>query len=333
MSNRRIGKIFLAALPALLLTAAQQAQADGLDNAVRSLARKALPLKSADSADCVDWQNHTAVSDARSAQLRALFLSEAGIAPTTPAASQGKCALKVTVEPTPTEIVIVAQTLSGTGDRVFLVEASREEAPAADGTGAPIEMEKELLLQGEPRILDAVELKDSTGDGGSLVVLTRDAVSFYRSQASVWNLTRVLALPRGGEPQRDPRGELRLVQGDADALQINLPGRVCRANIGASGPIDCVPHVDSWRGEILPVTCDGVSEGLGSDGGDWSQLDRVQLMNPLLPETQTPVAGVSVPGPVLSLATGNTANVFTATVFNLATGNYEVYRVTLGCRN
>jgi len=333
VSNRRIGNFVLAAIPAFLLSSPQQAQADALDNAVRSLARRTLPVRSADSAACVDWQNHAAVSDARSLQLRAVFLSEAGIPQSAPSAGQGNCPLKVNIERTPTEIVFVAQAVSSAEDRVFLTEVPREDAPAAASSGAPVQMEKELLLQQTARILDAVELKDQAGDGSSLVVLTRDAVSFYRSEAGDWDLTRSQPLPGGGELQRDPRGELQIIPGAAEALQIILPGRICGTRISSNAPISCQAHEESWRGEALPISCDGVAESLGSDGGDWSQPDRILLMNPLLPRTQTPLAGVSVPGPVLSLAAGNTANVFTATVFNLAAGNYEVYRVTLGCRN
>ena len=54
-------------------------------------------------------------------------------------------------------------------------------------------------------------------------------------------------------------------------------------------------------------------------------------MNPSLPQTQTSIAELSMPGPVLSLSSGEALRADTAAVFNLATGNYEVYRIVLAC--
>jgi hypothetical protein len=333
VSNRRIRNFLFAALSAFLLFFPKLMQADALDDAVRDLARRTLSMKTADTITCVDWQNHAAVTDTRSLQLRSLFVSEAGIAQAAPGAGEGNCALKVNVERTPSEIVFIAQTPSSAGVEVFLTEVPRGEAPAAASSGATIHLEKELLFQQGARILDAAERKDSTGDGSSLIVLTLDTVSLYEAQAGGWNLRWSQPIPSGGTLRRDPRGELHFAADNPDALQIFLSGRICEANIGGGGPIRCRSNQNSWREEILPVSCQGAGEELSTDTGDWSHPDRILLINPALPSSQTPIAGVNLPGPVLSLTPGNKENVVSATIFNLAAGNYEVYRITLGCGN
>ena len=59
--------------------------------------------------------------------------------------------------------------------------------------------------------------------------------------------------------------------------------------------------------------------------------DRLELVNPALPPAQTPVAELATNGPVLSISSGEALRADTVVVFNLSTGNYEVYRVSLAC--
>ena len=44
-----------------------------------------------------------------------------------------------------------------------------------------------------------------------------------------------------------------------------------------------------------------------------------------------PVAGLATNGPVVSISSGEALRADTVVVFNLSTGNYEVYRVSLAC--
>ena len=59
--------------------------------------------------------------------------------------------------------------------------------------------------------------------------------------------------------------------------------------------------------------------------------DRLELVNPSLPAMQAPVAELATAGPVLSISSGEALRADTAVVFNLSTGNYEVYRIALAC--
>jgi len=60
--------------------------------------------------------------------------------------------------------------------------------------------------------------------------------------------------------------------------------------------------------------------------------DRLELLNSSSPQAQGPaVTELATPGPVLSISSGEALRGDTAVVFNLATGNYEVYRIALAC--
>jgi hypothetical protein len=52
-----------------------------------------------------------------------------------------------------------------------------------------------------------------------------------------------------------------------------------------------------------------------------------------VPKSASSVAELDLPGPALSVSNGQRTRSDTAVVFNLSTGNYEVYRITLACGN
>jgi hypothetical protein len=335
VSIRRLRNCVLPALFLFLFLLSNPAAAfaDSLDGAVRNLVRRVVPMVTSTRIACVSWENREAVSDARSLQLRALFLNELGLAKVTPIDGATNCALQVAISKTPTDIVFVAQLNSGERKRVFFSEAPRADSVAASSS-ASVQMERQLLVQQSAFILDALEIPGRNAVGGLLVVLTRDAISLYSSDGSLWIAATSQPLPRTKETPRSPRGELRWIADAPDTLQIVLPAKVCRMNLSTSGPLTCQGATDAWRhGPATVPDCDGGTWDLRTDSGDWSQPDRILLTNPALPRTQTPLASTSLPGPVISLAPGAAPNAYTATVSNLSTGNYEVYRVTVSCRN
>ncbi len=84
---------------------------------------------------------------------------------------------------------------------------------------------------------------------------------------------------------------------------------------------------------ILASACGRGVWRLSADPGDWSVPDRLLLRNSLLPNSAPSAAELDLPGPSLSISTGRHMQSDTTVVFNLATGNYEVYRITLACAN
>ena len=84
---------------------------------------------------------------------------------------------------------------------------------------------------------------------------------------------------------------------------------------------------------FLASPCDRGAWWLSGESEDWSVPDRLLLRNPALPKSAPPAAELDLPGPSLSISTGRHMQSDTTVVFNLSTGNYEVYRVTLACGN
>jgi hypothetical protein len=306
--------------------------ADALEDAVRALARRALPMAQAAKTVCVSWENHDAISDSRSLHLRSLFLAVLGIEQTSVGMDAGNCAIEVALNHTPTQLVLVAEIGVGEEKRVVISEIPRSETAGSAVTSSSVRLEKELLLQQREPILDALEIEGKNGETSSLLILASHGVSIFQLGTGGWKLKSSQSVARADGIQRAPRGELRLSAGSLEELQILFPGRICQMSMSQSGPVTCLSSSESWRAEVLPApSCDGAAWGLRADSGDWSVPDRILLLNTLLPKTQTPLAGIGLPGPVLSLAPGSSPSVFAAVVFNLSTGNYEVYRVTLAC--
>jgi hypothetical protein len=79
---------------------------------------------------------------------------------------------------------------------------------------------------------------------------------------------------------------------------------------------------------ILPV-CGGTNQFLASGGRDYTQTDSLQVFQT---ELNGPVAmsgELDFPGPILALHIAPDAP--RAIVRNLATGNYEAYRLDISC--
>lgn len=335
VSIRRLRNCVLSVtLLLLLLSSPAATRADSFDAAVRDLVHRVVPMLTATRVACVSWENRQAISDARSLQLRTLFLAELGVTKATPAENGANCGLQVAISKTPTEIVFVAQLDSGERKRIFFSEAPRADSGTA-ASSTFVQMEKQLLVRQSGMILDALEIPGRGGEGAVLAVLGREALSLYSPDAGLWIATSTQPLPRSKENQRAPRGELRWNADPSGTLQIALPGMICLKNLNDdSVPLACQAATDDWRsGAAAVADCEAGSWNLQTGSGDWSETDRILLMNSGLPRTQTPIAATSLPGPVISLSPGIAPHTYITSAFNLSTGNYEVYRVTVSCRN
>jgi hypothetical protein len=82
---------------------------------------------------------------------------------------------------------------------------------------------------------------------------------------------------------------------------------------------------------LLSSSCDARVWWLRGDGGDRTEPDRLELTVSSVSQGSASLAELSMPGPVLSISSGEALRADTAVVFHLSTGNYEVYRITLAC--
>jgi hypothetical protein len=330
-----LGGHFAGAAVFLLLTTPVFAQGGPLENTVRSLARRILPvIQGSQAKTCLDWQNRGALPEALSMQLRLAFLGELRSLPISSMQDSRPCDFRVLIQRTPTHFVFAAQIATGEAGRVLIGQIPHDEVAPLAVSGPGLHLQKELLWQQNDRIFDALQIPESSGESGSVVVLSRDAVSLLRKESTDWKLQRSWPLADSPADQRAPRGELQLAPDHAGFVRIVFPGKICEFDPGGSAPPVCQIRSEAWRGPIqIRSQCGSATWDLRAGSGDWSVPDRITLIDPSLPKEQAPLAEMSLSGPVLSLSGSDAAQDVTAVVFNLATGNYEVYAITLDCTN
>jgi hypothetical protein len=77
-------------------------------------------------------------------------------------------------------------------------------------------------------------------------------------------------------------------------------------------------------------SCDTSTWRLLGEGLDWTQPDRLLLVNAEMKRDEA-VASLDFAGPLLRLAAAEDGKSALAVVFNLTSGSYEVYRITMVC--
>lgn len=248
------------------------------------------------------------------------------------AAATWNCGVSVYLERTPSQVVVTADVENGNGKQVLFAAIPRGGIPSENGNVSTPRLEKELLWQQGERILDAIFVRGEDGAGDRLVVLQKDALKVHEKRSGSWKEMQSKPLGDATATQRSPHGELYYSLDQTDRVKMVLAGKTCQANLGDAAAPSCQQNLDVWRtGTLLSSPCSSQVWWLRSDGGDMTVPDRLELVNPSLPATQAPVAELATPGPVLSISSGEGLRADTAVVFNLSTGNYEVYRIALAC--
>jgi hypothetical protein len=324
----------LCTIQFLFCVAAVHARDDSPERYVRELARRVSAELPRNRIGCVNWTNHEAVSEAKSQQWKGLFAEElqskAGdVAPSSPE----NCAVNVDLQRTPTQIVLAAEVANGGGEKAHLFAAiPRAGIPAENIGGAMPRMEKELLWQQSERILDAIFVRGENSAGNRLIVLQKDALIIYERLGTEWKAALTKPLGETSVTQRAPRGEIYFSLDQPDRVKIVFAGKSCQAVLRDDSALTCQGSSEAARtGMLLVSSCDSRTWWLRGDGGDMTMPDHLELVQPSTQKTEAAVAELPVPGPVLSISSGEGVRADTAVVFNLATGNYEVYRVALAC--
>jgi hypothetical protein len=319
--------VFLAALPS-------RSRADSLEDAARALARKVSAVPQRESRFSLSWQNHSSLADERSQALKESFTDEFGRENLAEKQASGAHALQVTVEETPAFYVLIASIPTATGEATRISRFARAALPAAGTSGVQYRLLKELIWQQQEPILDAVETAQDSSKPGPLLILGRESLSLYRRESDRWELQDSERIPASEKATRAPRGEIRFSLGAEKLDSIVLPAQSCDVAIGEKIELNCRAASHPWRdGMFLASPCDRGVWWLRAEPGDWSMPDRLLLRNLSLPKSALSAAELDLPGPSLSISAGRRMQSDTAVVFNLSTGNYEVYRITLACAN
>ena len=315
----------------VILFCSPRVQADSGEDATRALARKVASTPSRDARLFLVWENHSVLSEETSLKLRDAFVSELGGSLTTSATSNAPV-LRVTLEETPSQIVLTARVPAGQEEQIHLVAFYKSTQSANSSTGTKIRMQKELVWEQIGQILDAAEFTDQTSKEKVLLLLNKDRVALYKGGDNQWELSDSKVLPGPEKPTRDARGEIRFSQNNS--TQIMLPSKICDVNLSDKIEMHCKDRAEKFReATILTTPCSDSTFLLRSDARDGSIPDRIFLRNPASNKTDSAIAELEFPGSVRSIFPGEDSQRAGAVVFNLSSGVYEVYRVSAVCGN
>ena len=332
---RSCGRFFLIPLLGIFfLCAPSPILADTLEDAARALAHKVSTVPQRERRFLLSWQNHSSLVEEHSQALKDVFTDEFGGANIIEKQEPPSHTLQISVEETPAFYVLVAKipTLDGEATRISRVD--RGVLPSAGNSTGQYHLSKQLIWQQQEPLLDVVEIGNETDGQGPLLILNRDSLSLYQHRGDSWELQDSTRIPKSEKTQRTPRGEIRFSLGNEKQDIIVLPGQTCDVTISEKIDLNCRAASLPWReGMFLSSPCGRSVWWLKAEQGDWSTPDRILLRNPSLPKSAASMTELELPGPALSLSTGRRTQSDTAVVFNLSTGNYEVYRITLSCAN
>ena len=298
----------------------------------------------------LDWENASSLTESQSQALRTQFLEQLNAlhVPVSEDASAPK--LRVWLRESPSKLLFVASLQVAGAEQVRIAEVSRSAISPEDlAPGAPLLMKKLLWRQREP-ILDAVETVVPAKGESSLLVLGKESLSLYKEEEKGAFLQTTAPLPLPLHPTRDPRGRVRFVEDQADAFVIELPGHTCHGKLGDALEPQCTAaplRKSETEDEVVLrtspgpgggaaslTTCDHAAWTLSSDATDHTVAGHLLLRTAQSAAANVPVpASLDVPGPVESISVAADSNSAVTVVFNLLTGNYEVYRVTFSCGN
>jgi hypothetical protein len=330
----------------LALFSAQRLLAETPEGIVRALAQRVAEMRELPEQIAVEWSNVSSLPEAQSLLFREVFLQELGARRTIVPANAGMPLLRVSLRETPTDFLLVAQINEVSGGQVRMTALSKTLFLPTMARGAGFRLARELLWQQPQPILDAREFSESAVGPVNIFLLKADALAIYREADGRLSDVQELRFGNYRYISRDLRGDL---QKNKDGgwvaalpnLTCLLHGPVassdrwtitCSTNGGAERLTDSSASGGDAEPDAVALTssCDGTSWKLLSGESDWTRPDRLLLVGAGMKKDEA-VASLDFGGPVLRVASAENARAALAVVFDLASGNYEVYRVTIAC--
>ena len=216
------------------------------------------------------------------------------------------------------------------------------------GNSMHVTLRAEKFWQGPERILDALEISNGAGKSW-LVLLLPDSLSIQDLQSGAASRMEIVSATA---KSRDPRGRLDAEPGGS-SVWFAAAGQFCKVSLETRGSPECFSNAEAaspaarnfrtladlsptpnllpgmgMERTIAPV-CGGTNQFLATAARDDTQPDTLQVFQ-LEPNGATPMsAPLDFPGPILDLHAAPGPN--RAMVRNLATGNYEAYRLDISC--
>jgi hypothetical protein len=345
----------------LLATSASILSAQTPDEAVRGLSRRVAEIHELPEKVALEWSNVSSLPEPESIILREAFVKELSSHRQIVAADSSVTLLRVAVRETPTDFLLVARAPTASGEQVRMAGVARTAFLPVMTRGNGLRLAKQLLWQQAETILDAAEFAEfpvgtmpagvvPAGVGNAaanrvayIFILKPDALVIYRDEGE--RLSEIQELPFSGYKyvSRGLRGEIR--RGKDGSIVVALPGLNCTvhgpATTGERWAMQCGAPTTSETTTApaaapdavvttLSSNCDAISWRLLGEASDWTQTDRLLLVNAEMKREEA-VAAVDFAGPVRRMAGAGDGKSALAMVFNLSSGSYEVYRIAVIC--
>ena len=322
------------------------------EDAVRGLARRIAEMRELPEKVSLEWTNISSLPEAESMVLRGVFVKELGRRVGS-AEEPAVATMQVSVRETPTNFLLVARMVMANGEQVRMVELPRVGFLPVMTRGHGLRLAKQLLWQQTETILDAAEFSGAAGSPG-VFLLKPEAVAIYREADERLSEIQELAFTGYKYVSRDLRGEMHSSQDEA--IAILLPGLNCVLRgptaDGERWTMQCAAgsgtKSNAWsmttssatgakrgfdgdaQAATLSSSCDTDTWRLLEEGLDWTQPDRLLLVNAEMKRDEA-VASLDFAGPLRRLTGAEDGKSALAVVFNLTLGSYEVYRITMVC--
>ena len=246
-------------------------------------------------------------------------------------------------------LVWTGEIHKGDASQVVLIAADRSSENRAFSKAMPVTIRSEKFWEGPEQILDAGEISNGAGKSW-LVLLLPDGLRIQDKQTGSASTLEITSVQRSS---RDPWGNLNF-DPVGNTIAFFLSPRVCSVNLEAPDLSGC-PPADGSAGGPLPgrfpmmfdlsppgppppgkgtviemkTICGGASQFLATGARDYTQTDSLQVFQTESSGAVAVSAELDFPGPITALHAVSDAP--RAVVRNLATGNYEAYRLFFSC--
>ncbi len=338
---RSRGPLFLCLLPLVFLVALPPCSpADSLEDAARNLARKICTAPRQQSVK-VNWQISSELSGALSDSLKKMFISQLSACGMAAESNAEFPLLNIAIRGTASKLLLVADLVDpGASRQIRMTEVRRETRSIENSSSRTLLLQKKLLWQQESPLESAMEWYGSSTQEHFLFLVSQGSIARLRSVNEVWTQVDSAELPKADRPSRLGGEGSTFMYGKPEPeakLELLINRRLCEFSPAGSLSLTCKDSYLGGKQLRLFSDCGNMEWSLWTDSGDYVQKDRIfcgraEAAEPDAPDEST-LHSMEMAGPVLDVSTTEDLKAAIAVVKNLATGNYEVYRITLACTN
>ncbi len=341
------------ALPGILLAfllacSPIPARADSLEDAARNLARKICATPHQKSVK-INWQVSPELSGSFSESLKRAFLSQLSACGVAMGDNSDFLLLNLAVRATPSKVVLIASLAdSGRSPQIRITEIQRNSLSVSNASSRTPRLQRKLLWQQERPLETAMEWYSPSTQEHFLFLVGQDSLVRLQFTNEVWTRLDSAGLPGADRPSPRGGGGSTFLYDHSEAeakleLFISQPGPPFyqkRCEFTPAGSLSLICNDSYLGGKQLGIfsECGNILWFLETDSGDFAHRDRISCVSAEVAEAELPADeaashSLEMAGPVLDMSAAVDSKAAIAVVRNLATGNYEVYRITLACGN